>query len=301
MSEEPAVYKPNDLTYESYLKVRELLALQELKSDPPHHDELLFIVIHQAYELWFKMILSSLETAMSYMAERQVLRAHHFLRRVVEIQKLLVNQIHILETMTPIEFLAFRGHLNPASGFQSFQFREVEFIAGLVDESYYTHFVEQAGLEGLRRRAEGPGLWAAFQRLLAEVGYDVPAPLPNQPEPGPDRDRLMAALKGIYEDPQARMDVYMLAEELVDFDTQLALWRFHHVSVVERVIGMKQGTGGSSGAGYLRGTLVKRCFPMLFEVRALLGGPGLSAYGDRPAAPPPGGPQPPAGGGCPFH
>ncbi len=297
MSEEPTVYKPSDLTYESYLKVPQLLALQELKSDPAHHDELLFIVIHQAYELWFKMILSSLETAMAYMAERQVLRAHHFLRRVVEIQKLLVNQIHILETMTPIEFLAFRGHLNPASGFQSFQFREIEFIAGLVDEAYYAHFVDQTGLDGLRRRATMPGLWAAFQRMLADLGYDVPeVPLPNAPEPGPARDRLMKALKVIYEDPQGRMDVYMLAEALVDFDTQLALWRFHHVSVVERVIGMKPGTGGSSGAGYLRGTLVKRCFPLLFEVRAVLGGPDLSAYGSAP--PPPTGPA--GGGGCPF-
>ena len=290
MPDEPAIYSSADLTYGSYLKIPELLSLQELKSDPPHHDELLFIVIHQAYELWFKMILFELENAIRFMGERKVLRAHHFLRRVVEIQKLLVSQIHILETMTPIEFLGFRGHLNPASGFQSFQFREVEFIAGLVDERYYDHFIEQAGMESLRRRASGPDMWTTYQRLLGDLGFDVPAePLPNDPPPGPEHDRLLAALRTIYEEPEARMDLYLLTEALVDFDTQLSLWRYHHVSVVERVIGAKPGTGGSSGAGYLRSTLKKHCFPVLLEVRAILGGPN-GGYGQ--AAPP---------AKCPFH
>lgn len=286
VSDQPSVYKPSDLTYGSYLKVPELLSLQELKSDPPHHDELLFIVIHQAYELWFKMILSELENTMAYMAKGEVLRANHFMRRVVEIQKLLVAQIHILETMTPIEFLGFRGHINPASGFQSFQFREMEFMAGLVDPAYYDHFIEQSGMESLRRRAEQPSLWQAYQALLKDLGFDVPAPMPNDPPEGPDRRQLLLALKALYEAPQARMDLYLLTEALVDFDAQLALWRFHHVNVVERVIGMKPGTGGSSGSGYLRGTLVKRAFPMLYEVRGILG--------DAPPAPPA------PGGGCPF-
>jgi tryptophan 2,3-dioxygenase len=296
MSQEPAVFRRSDLTYNTYLKVNELLALQACQSQPAHHDEMLFIVIHQAYELWFKLILGELENAMGYMAEGKVLRALHFLRRVVEIQKVLVSQIHILETMTPIEFLGFRDHINPASGFQSLQFRELEFVAGLKDESYFQHFEDQEQLGALRKRLGQPDLWESFQRLLRAKGCDVPEATVRPSSPaGADRDRLMAALTAIYSDPEAHMDIYMLAEALVDFDTQLALWRFHHVSVVERIIGFKTGTGGSSGASYLRSTVGKKAFPLLWEVRSHLGG---GAYGG-PALP---ADQPPApGGGCPFH
>jgi tryptophan 2,3-dioxygenase len=274
MSQEPAVYGHGDLTYNKYLKVQELLGLQECLSQPVHHDEMLFIIIHQTYELWFKLILFEVENALRYMEEGKVLRAHHFMRRVVEIQKLLVNQIHILETMTPVEFLGFRGHINPASGFQSLQFRELEFVAGLKDEAYYEHFEDQEVLQALRRRASGPDLWSAFQALLGRQGFTVPArPVRADEPPGPARDQLMEALRQIYQDPEARMDLYMLAEDLVDFDTQLSLWRFHHVSVVERVIGFKRGTGGSSGAAYLRSTVAKKCFPLLWEVRSYLDSP----------------------------
>jgi tryptophan 2,3-dioxygenase len=261
---------------------------------------MLFIVIHQAYELWFKLILGELENAMRYMEEGKVLRAHHFLTRVVEIQKLLVNQIHILETMTPIEFLGFRDRLNPASGFQSFQFREIEFIAGLKNHSYFQHFEDQTGMENLKRRAEGPDLWESFQRLIGRQGIEVPAtPIRPETPAGPERDQLMAALVEIYQHPESHMELYMLAEELVNFDTQLALWRYHHVSVVERVIGFKQGTGGSSGAAYLRATTAKKCFPLLWEVRTHLGSFGYTRSpfsepqdtGDAPDAP---------SAGCPF-
>lgn len=301
MSQEPAVFRRSDLTYNTYLKVEELLGLQQCQSDPAHHDEMLFIVIHQAYELWFKLILLEVENAMRYMAEGKVLRAHHFLRRVVEIQKLLVNQIHILETMTPIEFLGFRDHLMPASGFQSTQFRELEFMAGLKDESYFKHFEDQAQLANLRRRMAGTDLWEGFQKLLYDKGFNVPEAVvrPTAPD-GPERERLMKALAQIYNNPESHMDIYMLAEELVDFDTQLALWRFHHVSVVERVIGFKTGSGGSSGAAYLRSTVGKKAFPFLWEVRSHLGD---APYGGRPG-PGPGpsdDPMPPSGGGCPFH
>jgi tryptophan 2,3-dioxygenase len=296
MPQEPAVFRPSDLTYNTYLKVQDLLALQQCQSDPAHHDEMLFIVIHQAYELWFKLILLELDHAMRYMAEGKVLRAHHFLRRVVEIQKVLVSQIHILETMTPIEFLGFRDHLMPASGFQSLQFRELEFLAGLKDPDFFRHFEDQSQLEALRRRLDEPDLWAGFQKLLAAKGFDVPAePVRGNTPAGPERDRLMAALAALYMDPEAHMDLYMLAEALVDFDTQLALWRFHHVSVVERVIGAKMGSGGSSGAGYLRSTVGKKAFPLLFEVRSHLCGRPYSGHDE------PDGPPPPSGGGCPFH
>jgi tryptophan 2,3-dioxygenase len=295
MTQEPAVFRRSDLTYNTYLKVEELLGLQQCQSDPAHHDEMLFIVIHQAYELWFKLILLELENALRYMAEGKVLRAHHFLRRVVEIQKVLVSQIHILETMTPIEFLGFRDHLMPASGFQSLQFRELEFMAGIKDIAFFKHFEDQSQLGALRKRLEEPDLWEGFQRLLYAKGFNVPEAVVRPDAPaGPERERLMKALTTIYCDPEAHMDIYMLAEALVDFDTQLALWRFHHVSVVERVIGFKQGSGGSSGAAYLRSTVEKKAFPYLWEVRSHLGG---APYGGRPAP----GPTPPSGGGCPFH
>jgi tryptophan 2,3-dioxygenase len=293
--ETPGVFSREDLTYNSYLRVDELLKLQQCQSDPAHHDEMLFIVIHQAYELWFKLILLECENAMRYMQEGKVLRAHHFLRRVVEIQKLLVSQIHILETMTPIEFMGFRHHLNPASGFQSLQFRELEFVAGLKDPSYYQHFEDQSVLAKLRARAESPDLWEHFQRLLGQLGFAVPASVvrPDTPE-GPERAQLMEALATIYKDPEGHMEIYMLAEALIDFDTQLGLWRFHHVSVVERIIGFGRGTGGSSGSRYLRSTVEKKAFPLLWEVRSHLGPGHYGTHLPRPA-----GPSAPSGG-CPF-
>lgn len=284
--QQPRVFTRQDLTYNTYLKVPELLDLQVCQADPPHHDEMLFIVIHQAYELWFKLILGEIEVAMQYMAEGKILRAHHFMRRVTEIQKLLVSQIHILETMTPIEFLGFRDYLNPASGFQSLQFRELEFVAGLKDPSYYEHFEDQAVLDALKARAEAPSLWDAFVALIGRSGFSVPAtPIDAA---GEAAEPLLVALTEIYARPEAHMELYMLAEDLVDFDTQLGLWRFHHVSVVERIIGAKPGTGGSAGAAYLRSTLTKRCYGLLLEARTRLAGdrPG---YGAAPAA------------GCPFH
>jgi tryptophan 2,3-dioxygenase len=288
LPQQPDVFTPDDLTYNSYLKVGELLTLQRPLSEPAHHDEMLFIIIHQAYELWFKLIIFELENAIRYMSESKVLRAHHFLRRVVEIQKLLVNQIHILETMTPIEFLGFRDHINPASGFQSLQFREMEFIAGLKDETFFEHFEDKAVLASLKARLEGPDLWSSFQRLLGTLGFDVPeATVRPKGAQGEERDRLLAALNEIYAHPDNHLEVYMLAEALVDFDTQLALWRFHHVNVVERVIGFKKGTGGSSGAQYLRSTIDKKCFPLLWEVRTHLGGPSEQTN--------------PPGGGCPYR
>ncbi|HEY9723807.1 MAG TPA: tryptophan 2,3-dioxygenase family protein [Oscillatoriaceae cyanobacterium] len=282
--QEPSVFTRSDLTYNTYLKVDELLKLQQCQSQPVHHDEMLFIIIHQSYELWFKLILGELENAAAYMVENKVLRARHFIRRVVEIQKLLVSQIHILETMTPIEFLGFRDHLNPASGFQSLQFREFEFLAGLKDPSYFEHFEDQGALTALKRRLDEPDLWEHFQRLLGRLGFDVPEAVVRADSAESDRDRLFGALRQIYENPERYMDVYMLAEELVDLDTQLQLWRFHHVSVVERIIGGKRGTGGSSGVGYLHSTVSKKCFPLLWEVRSHLGGPGAASAA-----------------GCPYH
>lgn len=263
---EPNVYGESDLTYNTYLKVSELTDLQRPVSDPAHHDEMLFIIIHQAYELWFKLIKHELATAMDHMRRKEVLRSQHFVKRTVEIMKVLVQQIHILETMTPVEFLEFRSGLNPASGFQSLQFREIEFMAGMKDEAYFKHFANRPEMMGALRAAfEAPDLSTHYLELLVALGHSVPTK--DNPE---TRPAILAALKPIYQDPSKDLPLYLLSESLVDLDQHLSLWREHHVRVVERVIGFKQGTGGSSGVEYLRSTTTKKAFPYLWEVRTLL-------------------------------
>lgn len=257
------------LTYGEYLKVPELLSLQISQSSPPHHDEMLFIIIHQAYELWFKLILHEMERAIEFMRMGRILRANHFVRRIVEVMKLLVKQIHILETMTPAEFLGFRDRLMPASGFQSVQFRELEFLAGLKNPSYIKAFRGQPELqERLQRRLEGPSLRGTYYRLLRDLGYDAPA-LETQQE-NEEHKEVMGALISIYQDPDQNLPLYLLSESLVEFDLQLGLWRQHHVKVVARSIGYKPGTGGSEGVSYLESTTTKQCFPYLWEVRTYL-------------------------------
>ncbi|MBS1961987.1 MAG: hypothetical protein JST04_07210 [Bdellovibrionales bacterium] len=263
---DPKIHSKSDLTYNDYLKVPELTGLQHPLSEPAHHDEMLFIIIHQAYELWFKLIIHELESAMEYMAKRQVLRAHHFVKRVVEIQKVLVGQIHILETMTPVEFLQFRENLMPASGFQSLQHREIEFMCGMKEERYFQFFKNRPEVVAkLRERFDGPDLSTSFLKLAASLGY--PTPEKDTPE---THEQVLQGLKAIYQDPTHNLPLYLLAESLVDLDQGLALWREHHVRVVERVIGFKKGTGGSSGVEYLRAQTAKKAFPYLWDVRSLL-------------------------------
>lgn len=263
---DPSVYGQSDLTYNDYLKVSELTSLQKPLSEPEHHDEMLFIIIHQAYELWFKLILHEIDVAIEHMKKKEVLRAHHFLKRCVEIQKVLVQQIHILETMTPIEFLAFRENLMPASGFQSLQHREIEFMAGMKDERYLKFFQNRPEMiERLKMRMEADDLSSTYLELVNALGYSVPTS--DQPE---NRSAILEGIRKIYEDPSKNLPLYLLSEALVDFDMGLSLWREHHVRVVERVIGFKQGTGGSSGVEYLRSQTSKKAFPYLWEVRGLL-------------------------------
>lgn len=251
-----------DLTYNDYLKIPSLLSLQKPLSSPAHHDELLFIIIHQAYELWFKLVLHEIENALQYMQKQEVLRAHHFLNRTVQIFKLLVQQIHILETMTPVEFLGFRDNLMPASGFQSTQFREIEYIAGLKDDSFLAYFKDRPDLMAqLQKRLSEPDLWSAFCDLLKTKGFAISSHLD---------DSVVEALVPLYQFPEKHLELYLLSEALVEFDEYLGLWREHHVRVVERVIGTKPGTGGSKGVEYLQSTTYKKCFPFLWQVRACL-------------------------------
>jgi tryptophan 2,3-dioxygenase len=264
---------PSPLTYNSYLKVSELKELQICQSDPAHHDETLFIIIHQAYELWFKLILHELDTVKELLSKDNVRRATFYMRRVVEVFKLLVHQIHILETMSPKDFLGFRYNLNPASGFQSSQFREIEFVSGLKDRRMLEHFRQDpAAYANLLRRFEEPSLQEAFYDLLRRSGFRLRFPDEGAPEAEAQsyEDERIRELLKLYDDQQAYGNLHDLAEMFVDIDELIFLWRTHHVTVVERMIGFKRGTGGSEGVGYLRTTLSKRCFPDLWKLRTVM-------------------------------
>ncbi|MCC7530692.1 MAG: tryptophan 2,3-dioxygenase, partial [Candidatus Melainabacteria bacterium] len=267
-------YGSGALSYNNYLKIKEIKELQICQSDPPHHDEHLFIIIHQAYELWFKLILHEVDETMKQLAAGNAPRATWFMRRVSTIfREVLVNQIHILETMMPVDFLGFRSKLNPASGFQSSQFREIEFAAGMKDPrllQFFTHEPETLML--LQKRLEAPSLSDAFYQLLIDRGFDVAYQIEeNQSEECEKAHaQRLKELRKIYQEPEKHYDLYELAETLVDLDENIALWRTHHVTVVERIIGFKRGTGGSEGVSYLRSTLTKRCFPDLWNVRTMI-------------------------------
>jgi len=261
------------LSYNKYLRVRELIELQECLSDPAQHDELLFITIHQAYELWFKIILQEVDAAIEFMDQDRAPAAERALRRIIEVEKLLVNQIHILETMSPINFLQFRDQLNPASGFQSMQFREIEFASGLKDEKVLRAFAEDDFAHPrLKTRYAQPTLGDAFYALLRRHGLDAPVLTSESSEEERQRaygKRTRAVLE-ILTHFEKRYEEYKLAEALLEHDEYFSLWRSHHIKMVERMVGAKRGTGGSEGIGYLRTTLDKKFFPELWEARTYL-------------------------------
>lgn len=246
------------LTYGGYLRLAELLALQVPQSDPPAHDELLFITVHQVYELWFAQLLHELETARDAVITGETWRARHLLSRVHTIERLLVAQIEVLETMTPQDFLAFRSGLAPASGFQSVQFRELEFLSGAKDKAFVARFraISGAERERLARRLAEPSLWDAYLSLLASHGLAA----------GSDSE-VLASLATVAADRATRDGLWQLAEDLLTHDELCALWRARHVQMVERQIGTKSGTGGSTGAPYLRKRVPLRYYPLLWELR----------------------------------
>jgi tryptophan 2,3-dioxygenase len=258
------------VTYSSYLRVDELLSLQHPRSSGPEHDELLFIVIHQVYELWFKELLHELDRVRSLLTADDTHRAQHTLKRILTILKVLVAQLDILETMTPLEFLSFRARLEAASGFQSDQFRQIEFILGAKSEKAIQRFAEGTRARtALERRFREPTLWDAFLHYLAREGYAVPQSLltrdvATRMERSPEvQEQLIAVYR---RDPKNAE----LCERLVDLDEGVQEWRYRHVKMVERTIGAKPGTGGSAGAEYLRNTVGQNLFPDLWEIRARL-------------------------------
>jgi tryptophan 2,3-dioxygenase len=249
------------LTYGTYLRVSELLAQQVPESDPAAHDELLFITIHQSYELWFKLLLHELADARDRMLAGEAYLPRIRLERCLSIERVLVNQVDVIDTMTPQDFLAFRTKLAPASGFQSAQFREIEFLSGLKDPSYLERFRGLSAQEraGLRRRLDEPSLWDGYLALLRARGFAVD-----------DREDRFAALLTIATDREKYGPLWDLAEAFVAHDQAWSLWRARHVLMAERQIGTKPGTGGSGGGSYLRSRVEFKFYPDLWELRSRL-------------------------------
>ncbi|SMO77338.1 tryptophan 2,3-dioxygenase [Fodinibius sediminis] len=256
------------LTYNNYLKIDELLALQQLQSEPEEHDEMLFIVIHQTYELWFKQVLHEFGRFRSILKEGQTWGASKTMKRILTILKTMVAQIDILETMTPLEFESFRGFLDEASGFQSVQFREIEILCGQrSDKMIKAHENNPDYVRRLKGRMNEPTLWECFCEYLQADGYDIRMPERRNDhglvyDPSPHNQQILLDI--MKNDPEKAL----LCELLVDFDEGMQEWRYRHVKMVERTIGDKRGTGGSSGVSYLRRTLHRRIFPDLWEIRS---------------------------------
>jgi tryptophan 2,3-dioxygenase len=258
------------LTYSNYLKLDEILSAQEPRSEGPEHDEMLFIIIHQVYELWFKQVLHELDYLKEMFINNDTSRVLHTLRRVLTILKTMVAQIDILETMTPLEFLSFRHRLESASGFQSYQFRELEFVLGNKRRGILVHYLDDStAQQKLERRYQEPTLWDAFLSYLSSNGYAMPQALLHrdvtQPvQPSPDVQKILIDL---YRNNPA---IIRVCERLVDLDEGIQEWRYRHIKMVERTIGTKQGTGGSAGVKYLETTLLKPIFPDLWAIRTEL-------------------------------
>lgn len=256
------------VTYSSYLKLSELLALQSPRSAGPEHDEMLFIVVHQTYELWFKCVLHELARAQTLLELGDTYSSLPVLGRVRTIFKVLVSQVDILETMTPLQFNSFRDRLEAASGFQSLQFRELEAVLGRRDESMFSHS-EPIG-EAQKRVTDAmnrPALFDSVLIYLSHRGHKIPTGVTsrNFNEKYSANDEVQETLADAYRnDPEAAM----LLERMIDIDEGLQEWRYRHVKMVERTIGMKHGTGGSSGAAYLASTLFTPAFPDLWAVRS---------------------------------
>lgn len=263
------------MTYGDYLGLDQLLSAQRTLSDPPHHDELLFIIQHQTSELWMKLIIHELGAAVESVRRDELEPVFKILARVKHIQAQLFNQWSVLETLTPSEYAQFRGALGRASGFQSHQYRAIEFLLGNKDAATLeVHRHRPEVFAELERLLRAPSLYDEYLRHLARRGFAVPAEIVERDWSLPRMEShpgVIAVFKTIYDNPKKHWDDYEMAEKLVDVEEQFQLWRFRHVKTVERIIGYKPGTGGSSGVAFLRKALDLVFFPELWEVRTSIG------------------------------
>lgn len=262
------------VTYGGYLQLDTLLAAQKPLSQPPHHDEMLFIVQHHVSELWMKLLIHELGAAVTLLQHDDVDACLKILARVKQVQRQLFEQWAVLETLTPSEYLEFRGVLGPSSGFQSLQYRKIEFMLGNKNAAMLKVFAhDPAGQDELRAVLEAPSLYDEFLRYLARRGHAVPAQLLERDWTQSYRrnDGLLPVLKRIYEERAQFWPEYHMCEQLVDVEESFQLWRFRHMKTVERIIGHRRGTGGSSGVSFLKKALDLEFFPELLEVRTVLG------------------------------
>ena len=262
------------LTYGGYLRLDQLLSAQQPLSQPPHHDEMLFIVQHQTSELWLKLLIHELSAATDHLRNDRVWQFGKVIARCKRVFDQLAAQWSVLETLTPSEYMEFRDVLGPSSGFQSVQYRTLEFLLGNKNAAMLKVFAHDAdGQARLREALQAPSLYDEFLRYLARWGHAVPAQHVQRDWTTPhvlDRE-LLQVFERIYENTDAYWREYALCEDLVDLETQFQLWRFRHMRTVMRIIGFKRGTGGSSGVGFLKQALELTFFPELFEVRTSIG------------------------------
>ena len=263
------------MTYGGYLRLDQLLAAQQPASQPPHHDEMLFILQHQVSELWMKLVIHEMGAALAYLREDRVGRCQKTLARCKQVLRQLTEQWSVLETMTPSEYMEFRETLGTSSGFQSLQYRSIEFLMGNKNAAMLKVFAhDPAGQARLQSVLDAPSLYAEFLAYLSRFGHAVPAhhlqrdwSLPHVSDP-----ELLPVFENIYENTDKYWREYALCEDLVDLESQFQLWRFRHMRTVMRIIGFKRGTGGSSGVGFLKQALELTFFPELFEVRTMIDG-----------------------------
>jgi tryptophan 2,3-dioxygenase len=271
MIDAAAMTKPEGMTYGEYLTLEPLLSAQHPVSD--HHDELLFIIIHQTKELWLKQIVHELHLAIDLVRRDRLVEVHKNLSRVSRIQAVMTLSWDVLATLTPTDYMTFRSVLGTSSGFQSAQFRQVEYLLGLKDGGHLKFQEEgSAEHEALAAALAAPSLWDEANAALARGGFPVPAEALERDwarkyEPSEGVERAWAE---VYRDAETHWPFYQFAEKLVDIDDSFAVWRHKHVVTVERVIGLKRGTGGTAGVAYLQSTLSKRAFPELWSLRTLL-------------------------------
>jgi tryptophan 2,3-dioxygenase len=262
------------MSYGGYLRLDRILSAQHPLSDPPVHDETLFIIQHQTSELWMKLVIHELRAALVQLREDDLGPCQKMLARIKHIQKQLTEQWSVLETLTPSDYMQFRSVLGASSGFQSHQYREIEFLLGNKNAHYVKVFDYDPDIHRhLTNTLNAPSLYDEFLRHLSRRGHAIPAECLNRDwsQPYERREEVVVAFERIYENTEANWEAYHFCEQLVDIEVNFQQWRFRHLKTVERIIGYKPGTGGSSGVAFLKKALDLSFFPELFEVRTRIG------------------------------